>query len=155
MTGLVDAKVHGQRKTMFQRAVDLGLPASFVELRHEATHRELPSLIVLRNAAQRSLEWLWNYYWSRIDRDATIPPDAMGNSAVDGPPEVVTREILRQLEDDEVGEPPQKGRRKSRIHRASSAADRLAAVCKGYNNGSYVLSRALLDDSFLIPADRK
>src|SRR5690606_5022219 len=58
--------IQGKKRTMFQRAMDLGLPASFVELRHEATHRELPSLVVLRRAAQRSLEWLWEYYWAKI-----------------------------------------------------------------------------------------
>ncbi|KAL3473081.1 Las1-like protein, partial [Aspergillus californicus] len=56
VTGLVDSKLHGgPRKTMFARAMDLGLPASFVELRHEATHRELPSLTVLRDSTVRSL----------------------------------------------------------------------------------------------------
>ncbi|KKK16971.1 hypothetical protein ARAM_006902 [Aspergillus rambellii] len=67
VTGLVDSKLHGQRRTMFQRALDLGLPASFVELRHEATHRELPSLTVLRNSTLRSLEWLWDYYWVKTE----------------------------------------------------------------------------------------
>ena len=47
----------------------LGVPASFVELRHEATHRDLPSLVVLRNAAQRSLDWLWEFYWAKLDYD--------------------------------------------------------------------------------------
>ena len=51
---------------MYQKAMSLGLPASFVELRHEATHRDLPSLVVLRSAAQRSLEWLWQFYWVKV-----------------------------------------------------------------------------------------
>ena len=51
---------------MYQKAVTLGLPATFVELRHEATHRDLPSLVVLRSAAQRSLEWLWQFYWVKV-----------------------------------------------------------------------------------------
>ena len=51
---------------MYQKAMSLGLPASFVELRHEATHRDLPTLVVLRSAAQRSLEWLWQFYWVKV-----------------------------------------------------------------------------------------
>lgn len=47
----------------------LGVPASFVELRHEATHRDLPSLVVLRSAALRSLDWLWEFYWAKLDFD--------------------------------------------------------------------------------------
>lgn len=54
---------------MYQKAMMLGVPASFVELRHEATHRDLPSLVVLRNAAQRSLDWLWEFYWAKLDHD--------------------------------------------------------------------------------------
>src|SRR5436190_18765639 len=66
VTGLVDSKIHGKKQTMYQKAVTLGLPATFVELRHEATHRDLPSLVVLRSAAQRSLEWLWQFYWVKV-----------------------------------------------------------------------------------------
>lgn len=52
---------------MYDKAKIVGLPASFVELRHEATHGDLPSLVVLRRAAERALEWLWNDYWKYLD----------------------------------------------------------------------------------------
>lgn len=48
---------------MYQVAKEIDLPASFVELRHQATHEDLPSLVVLRRATTRALEWLWDYYW--------------------------------------------------------------------------------------------
>lgn len=48
---------------MYQVAKEIDLPASFVELRHQATHEDLPSLVVLRRATARALEWLWDYYW--------------------------------------------------------------------------------------------
>ncbi|KZZ90985.1 cell morphogenesis protein Las1 [Ascosphaera apis ARSEF 7405] len=66
VTGLVDSKLYGPRMTMYQKAMTLGLPASFVELRHEATHRELPSLSVFREATRRSLDWLWDFYWAGL-----------------------------------------------------------------------------------------
>ncbi|PGH05152.1 hypothetical protein AJ80_08388 [Polytolypa hystricis UAMH7299] len=72
VTGLVDSKLYGPKQSMYQKAMNLGLPASFVELRHEATHRELPSLIVLRNAVQRSLDWLWEFYWAGLGEVATV-----------------------------------------------------------------------------------
>ena len=34
-----------------------------VDIRHEATHNELPSLALLRLAAERALEWLHTNYW--------------------------------------------------------------------------------------------
>lgn len=52
---------------MYHLAQEMGIPASFVELRHEAAHRDMPSLITLRRAAQRSLEWLWQYYWTTVE----------------------------------------------------------------------------------------
>ncbi|GAM34561.1 cell morphogenesis protein [Talaromyces pinophilus] len=67
VTGLVDTKLGsgGGGGTMFNRASMIGLPLSFVELRHEAAHRELPSLVLLRSYTNRALEWLWDYYWIR------------------------------------------------------------------------------------------
>ena len=68
MTGLVDSEQDSKFKvSMYLKAKQMGLPASFVELRHEATHGELPSMIVFRRAAERSLIWLWNDYWKYLD----------------------------------------------------------------------------------------
>ncbi len=36
-----------------------------VDLRHEATHNELPSLACLRLAAAHALTWLAGHYWQR------------------------------------------------------------------------------------------
>ena len=48
------------------------LPATFVELRHQATHEELPSLPKLRSATRKALEWIWGYYWASL----TISPES-------------------------------------------------------------------------------
>ena len=153
VTGLVDSKIHGQRKTMFQRAVDLGLPASFVELRHEATHRELPSLVVLRGAAQRSLLWLWGYYWANIDDESIISFGADHNTDHDAIKKAV-RGTLEAYEENNK-EPARKKRRLQQQYRQSFTASRLASICKDFNEGPVMLSRSLLEDSILIPAGRK
>lgn len=44
----------------------IGLPATFVELRHQVTHEQLPSLTRLRVAAQAGLVWIWDYYWKQL-----------------------------------------------------------------------------------------
>lgn len=160
VTGLVDSKLHGQRKTMFQRAVDTGLPASFVELRHEATHRELPSLVVLRNAAQRSLEWLWDYYWAKTDVAAAFAPmrdvaNGVGGADTDAldPVHAAVRASLDPLlREEESSEPPQK-KRKVR-QRLSSVATQLVAICKDSEQGAGALSKALLEESVLVPAGK-
>jgi hypothetical protein len=43
----------------------LGLPRWFVDIRHDATHTNLPSLSTLRMAAETALGWLMSHYWDR------------------------------------------------------------------------------------------
>ena len=38
----------------------------FVDLRHEATHGEMPSLVVLREACEGALKWLWVNHWKAL-----------------------------------------------------------------------------------------
>jgi ribosomal biogenesis protein LAS1 len=56
---------------MYSIAKNIGLPATFVELRHQCTHEELPSLAKLRGAAERSLLWIWNHYWKNLEAHPT------------------------------------------------------------------------------------
>lgn len=48
---------------MFERAKQLKLPASLVDLRHQATHEELPSMPALRQYVKQALDWIWNDFW--------------------------------------------------------------------------------------------
>ena len=53
VNGLVDSlQVGVYARSIASIAAQLGLPAWFVELRHSATHEDLPSLEVLRTAAR-------------------------------------------------------------------------------------------------------
>lgn len=68
VTGLLDSHQDRARKmSMYGLARSVGLPAAFVELRHQATHEALPSLVRLRGAARGGLEWIWGFYWRGID----------------------------------------------------------------------------------------
>ena len=51
---------------MYAKAQQIGLPALFVDLRHEAAHGDMPSLTNLRGAAKRALQWLWDDYWKGL-----------------------------------------------------------------------------------------
>ncbi|GAA5967169.1 hypothetical protein JCM3765_001551 [Sporobolomyces pararoseus] len=65
-------------------AAQLGLPLWFVELRHQATHEDLPGLPVLREGARQALDWLYVHYWqptitnsslaSTSNASSTLPP---------------------------------------------------------------------------------
>lgn len=50
-------------------AKTIGLPESFVEIRHSATHDTLPSLPVLQSATIAALDWLWHHYWNVPDKE--------------------------------------------------------------------------------------
>ena len=65
----------------------------FVDLRHEATHGEMPSLRVLREACQRALQWLWDHHW----RD-------LGDGERDGEENMVPNEAVGEREMMEVAE---------------------------------------------------
>jgi ribosomal biogenesis protein LAS1 len=67
VTGLLDGfQNKGRKISMYAIAKSIGLPATYVELRHQATHEELPSLPKLRTATQKALRWIWDYYWVNL-----------------------------------------------------------------------------------------
>ncbi|KAI1410925.1 Las1-domain-containing protein [Hypoxylon sp. FL1857] len=83
VTGLLDSQQDKQRKmSMYTVAKTIGLPATFVELRHQATHEQLPSLLKLRSAARKALDWIWDYYWKNLPgegEDGSAGANGSGN----------------------------------------------------------------------------
>ncbi|KAI0080065.1 Las1-domain-containing protein [Panus rudis PR-1116 ss-1] len=76
VNGLVDPMQLGAyARSISSIATQLGLPTWLVELRHAATHEDLPSLEILRQAANDSMTWLLNNYWLPTINPAT-PPSA-------------------------------------------------------------------------------
>lgn len=153
----MDSKIQGKKRTMFQRATDLGLPASFVELRHEATHRELPSLVVLRGAARRSLEWLWDYYWSKI---ADSSAQGLGNPDLDiladdaELKETITHILRRFTGNEDPGSKKSSKPTKTDLKNSLYIAQELFSVCgRGYQ-GVRAIARVLVEDRFLIPENK-
>ena len=60
---------------MHTLAKTLGLPTSFVDIRHAATHEALPSLPLLRAATTRALDWLWENYWCSLSSTSDFNPE--------------------------------------------------------------------------------
>lgn len=64
VNGLVDPLQAGAyARPITAIAQQLGLPAWLVELRHAATHEDLPSLELLREAGRQSMVWLLHNYF--------------------------------------------------------------------------------------------
>ncbi|KAH7883943.1 Las1-like-domain-containing protein [Phlebopus sp. FC_14] len=75
VNGLVDPlQVGVYARSIASIAAQLGLPSWLVELRHAATHEDLPSLELLREAAHESLSWLLNNYFLPTINPATSVP---------------------------------------------------------------------------------
>ncbi|KAL2372070.1 cell morphogenesis protein Las1 [Blastomyces gilchristii SLH14081] len=156
VTGLVDSKLYGRRQTMFQRAMELGLPASFVELRHEATHRELPALVVLRDAARRSLEWLWEFYWDGLG-DIETADAGMDVLEQNRESQLTKNEIQQMLKNVVLGESNlgenSATRRSSRKLKSFPGLENVALILK-HQQGEQTVTQVLLEEGILIPASR-
>jgi hypothetical protein len=65
VNGLVDLE---QRRVVAQSVLSLadrlGIPLWLVDLRHQATHDSLPSVPILRMAAETAVDWLRDHYWT-------------------------------------------------------------------------------------------
>ncbi|KAM0285990.1 hypothetical protein ACHAQH_001179 [Verticillium albo-atrum] len=95
VTGLLDGHQDKQRKlSMYSVAKTIGLPATFVELRHQATHEQLPSLAKLRAAARKALAWIWEYYWRALGDGEPL----LGAGGGDGPGEDCRGVVVGYLE---------------------------------------------------------
>ncbi|CAN6462872.1 unnamed protein product [Victoria cruziana] len=67
VNGFVDQSQDGKRKrlSIAKAAEEIGLPRMLIDIRHESSHRGLPSLHLLRLAIDKALNWLKDYYWER------------------------------------------------------------------------------------------
>ncbi|EUC67296.1 Las1-domain protein [Rhizoctonia solani AG-3 Rhs1AP] len=64
VNGLVDPLQQGVfAKPIYSLAAQIRLPSWIVELRHRSTHEDLPSIEVLREATNQSMQWLLNRYF--------------------------------------------------------------------------------------------
>jgi hypothetical protein len=66
VNGIADSSQRGSiAASVASLANAAGMPWLLVDLRHEATHNELPTLAALRRGAEEGLRWLEVYYWDR------------------------------------------------------------------------------------------
>lgn len=64
VNGIADSQQKGRvALSVNSLAESAGLSRLLVDVRHEATHNELPSLSTLQLAARQALDWLVQQYW--------------------------------------------------------------------------------------------
>lgn len=65
VNGVADSAQKGRvAASVASLAQNVGIPRILVDIRHESTHNELPSLSTLRIAADEALKWLRKHYWA-------------------------------------------------------------------------------------------
>ncbi|KAK9274267.1 hypothetical protein L1049_019081 [Liquidambar formosana] len=63
VNGVVE-KTRKKTEVSIAEAADMmGIPRMLIDIRHEGSHRDLPSLRLVRLASIQALDWLKSYYW--------------------------------------------------------------------------------------------
>ena len=161
VTGLTDSGQDSKRKrSMYKVGKDIGIPASFVELRHQTTHEDLPSLTVFRRAAERALRWLYHYYWRYIDMPE--PSDNLVEDEIEAFDNGVEKlkERLRQILRTHLKaqlEALKKSARKAATEPPDGVVDygrQLVKICKDNEETLKELVKVLLERKMLVPTAR-
>ncbi|KAI9309347.1 Las1-like-domain-containing protein [Cunninghamella echinulata] len=64
INGIEDSRQKGYyAKSLLSIADEIGLPIWLVQVRHAATHGDLPTLYMLRRGCIQALQWLYDNYW--------------------------------------------------------------------------------------------
>ena len=140
---------------MYVKAKQIGLPASFVELRHEAIHGDLPSLMVLRKAATRALDWLWNDYWKFLDvRTGNLDEDEI--SAFKDGREKLKEDFREILQEYLTGSIQVKNSQQAPgpVKPTSHISLGLVRICQGEKLAILELIKVLLEYKMLIPRSK-
>ena len=142
------------KKSMFAIAKDVGLPAAFIEIRHEVTHGEMPSLVVLRDVARRSLTWLYDKYWSRLaDDDQGLEKVEMTVEEL----KIFLRTALRTHFKARLAlnAQPDEKTQQTLIKQGSKAYKEIVYACRNDRDKLKALSSVLIERKILVPSNKR
>nr|XP_043631890.1 pre-rRNA-processing protein las1 [Erigeron canadensis]XP_043631891.1 pre-rRNA-processing protein las1 [Erigeron canadensis] len=79
INGIVE-KTRDKNKFSIAEVADvIGIPRMLIDIRHESSHRDLPSLKLVRHASTKALDWLKAYYWEPQKMAILYPSDKTAN----------------------------------------------------------------------------
>ncbi|XP_028803961.1 uncharacterized protein LOC114759030 [Neltuma alba] len=78
VNGVIEKTRKKEEKSIAVAAEEIGIPRTLIDIRHEASHRGLPSLQLLHSASVKALDWLKSYYWE--PQTKAIPFEGDGNA---------------------------------------------------------------------------
>lgn len=159
ITGLADTQIDLTRDkpSWFPPGKSLQLPLPLLEIRHRIVHRHLPSLAELKRAAQNSLDWLWEWYWSQLDHAFGLNNDDVEVESIGS-----VREKLQGILKTYLKERKSEIKAKRRDERAAEMARSTYDLRFGIRSTSTPSSctqaqllQLLVDEKMILPADKK
>lgn len=162
---LITEKQQGRVARSLRRlAGKLNIDEWIVNLRHECTHKKLPTLKWCRKGCQAALDWLWKEYWSRQLRGSSSDwgdeEEDDGEDDIARQKEMETykkiRELLISYENEQytVFEGDSDGKEKWPAPFAEMSWI-LGEIKQFAQDSSEILLDAMLEDGFLVPTSEQ
>ncbi|GJJ75938.1 ribosomal biogenesis protein LAS1 [Entomortierella parvispora] len=133
----------------------VGMPISFVELRHTATHDYLPSLTSLRRETNEAIGWLKENYWDKqlvpVRLDET-PSEEMLSAMTDDVRRIIEAYKInkeKQIEENNLSQP------KTETHIVGRLVRDLIKRCRSGDELLETLVPVLLEPGMLVPKSKK
>jgi len=128
------------KRSMYEMAEVIGMPETWVELRHEITHGQVPDLRILEQSVKAALTWLWDIFWVKLDAPTKDVSDVQAN----------LRAILRSFasnrrDDIKLAKSPD-----PEIFTAT--ARKLLRLCKNKEDSNQLLVSVLLEEKMMLPS---
>ncbi|TID19092.1 Las1-like protein [Venturia nashicola] len=126
------------KRSMYEMAEDKDMPETWVELRHEITHGQIPDLRVLEFSVDAALAWLWDKFWTNLD----APMEGNCEAQTD------IRSVLRSF----VASRKEEIKSSQPASRESCATTtrKLLRMCKNSERGMDKLISMLLEDKLML-----
>ncbi|KAI3882362.1 hypothetical protein MKX03_028062 [Papaver bracteatum] len=113
---LVNGVVEKTRKktevSIADAANAIGIPRMLIDIRHESSHRNLPSLNIVRLASVKALDWLKSYYWE--PQKNSLPFNTYGSTNIKEEIKSRLHELASHLTTKQGSEPPSKKAKRSK-----------------------------------------
>ncbi|PIN26272.1 Nuclear protein involved in cell morphogenesis and cell surface growth [Handroanthus impetiginosus] len=88
VNGVVERTRKKNEVSIGEAADAIGIPRMLIDIRHEGSHRDLPSLQLVRLASKKALDWLVSYYWEPQEKEIPVQSNQTAN---------LRKEIKRKL----------------------------------------------------------
>ncbi|GMP91490.1 hypothetical protein CsSME_00042171 [Camellia sinensis var. sinensis] len=79
VNGVVEKTRRKTEVSIAEAADAINIPRMLIDIRHEGSHRDLPSLRLARLASIKALDWLKSYYWEPQKKAIPFQSDGIGS----------------------------------------------------------------------------